>query len=101
MKIKDYRIKMGISQLELAQKLGVPPSTLFNYETGRAEPKISMLIKIADFYNVTIDELIGRETDTINLKFLNESESYLIKKILKMNQLELDKTKAYVMGLTE
>ena len=56
---------------------------------------------LADFYNVTVDELLGREADTINLKFLGETESYLIKKILKMNQLELDKTKAYVMGLTE
>ena len=101
MKIKDFRIKMGISQLELAQKLGLPPSTLFNYETGRAEPSISTLIKLADFYNVTIDELVGRETDTINLKFLSDNEAYLIKKILKMNELELAKTKAYVMGLTE
>ena len=101
MNIKDLRIKMGISQLELARQLGLPPSTLFNYETGRAEPNIATLIKLADFYNVTVDELIGRETETINLKFLGETESYLIKKILKMNQLELDKTKAYVMGLTE
>lgn len=101
MNIKDLRVKMGISQLELAKKLGLPPSTLFNYETGRAEPSISTLIKLADFYNVTIDELVGRESDTINLKFIGESESYLIKKILKMNELELAKTRAYVTGLTE
>ena len=101
MNIKKLRTKMGISQLDLAKKLGVPPSTLFNYETGRAEPNISMLIKLADFYNVSIDEIVGRETDIINLKFLDDNQAFLIKKIIKMNELQLMRAKAYVSGLTE
>ena len=99
--LKELRAKVGLSQAELSKKTGIAMTTLFNYELGKCEPKIETLIKLADFYNVSIDELVGRETDTINLKYLNESESYLIKKILKMNQLELAKTKAYVTGLME
>lgn len=101
MKLKELRTKVGISQAELSKKIGIPTTTLFNYELNKCEPSVDTLIKLADFYNITIDELVGRDADTINLKFLDETESYLIKKILKMNQLELAKTKAYVMGLTE
>ncbi len=101
MQLKEYRKKLGLSQDDIAKKLGVHNTTYGNWELGKTEPTVDTLIKLADFYNVTVDELLGREADTINLKFLGETESYLIKKILKMNQLELDKTKAYVMGLTE
>lgn len=101
MKIKELRQKMNLSQNELAKKLGMPHTTFFNYEAGKNEPNISVLVKMADFFNVTLDELVGRESEVINLKFLNEDEAYLIKKILKMDSLELAKTKAYVKGLTE
>lgn len=101
MQLKEFRKKIGLSQDDIAKKIGVHNTTYGNWELGKTEPTIDTLIKLADFYNVTVDELIGREADTINLKFLGEPEAYLIKKILKMNQLELAKTKAYVMGLTE
>ena len=101
MKIKELRQKLGISQREVSEKLEIPQTTLFSYENNVSDPNIATLIKLADFYHVTIDELIGREADSINLKFLGESEAYLIKKILKMNELELAKTRAYVTGLME
>ena len=101
MKIKELRTKMQLSQYEVAKKLDIPQTTFYNYETERNDPSIKTLIKMADFFNVSIDELVGREADTINLKYLNENEAYLIKKILKMNDLELAKTRAYVTGLTE
>ena len=101
MSLKEIRKKTGLSQDDISKKIGVHITTYGKWELGQTEPDIKNLIKLADFYNVTVDELLGREADTINLKFLGETESYLIRKILKMNQLELDKTKAYVMGLTE
>lgn len=101
MDLKEMRKQIGLSQIEVAKKLGVDNSTYNKWELSKAEPNIDTLIKMADFFNVSIDELVGRETDTINLKYLDANEAYLIRKILKMNQLELAKTKAYVMGLTE
>ncbi len=100
-KLRELRNKLGISQRELSERIGIKTTTLFNYETGLCSPSLDMLIKLADFYNISTDELLGRETDTINLNYLNSNESFLIKKILKMNELELAKTKAYVQGLTE
>ena len=101
MKLKELRMRLALSQREVAANLGISQNALHYYETGRSEPGIDTLIKLADFYNVSLDELVGRESDVINLKFLDENEAYLIKKILKMNQLELAKTRAYVTGLTE
>ena len=101
MKIRDFRLKLGLSQREVSEKLNIPQTTLFSYETDTNEPNIQTLIKLANFYNVSLDELVGREADTINLKYLDENEAYLIRKILKMNELELAKTRAYVTGLTE
>ena len=101
MNIKKFRQKLNLSQVEMANKLDIPQQTYGKYEVGRSEPNIQTLIKLADFFNCTLDELVGREADTINLKYLNENEAYLIRKILKMNELELAKTRAYVTGLTE
>lgn len=101
MDLKSFRSKLNLSQAELSKKVNIPTTTLFNYELGKCEPNIETLIKLANFYNVSLDELVGREADTINLKYLDENEAYLIRKILKMNDLELAKTRAYVTGLTE
>lgn len=101
MKMKKYRLKLNLSQRELAEKVDIPQTTLFSYENGVNKPTLDNLIKLADFFNVSLDELVGRETEIINLKYLDENEAYLIRKILKMNDLELAKTRAYVTGLTE
>lgn len=92
---------MGLSQEEVAKKLGVHNTTYGNWELGKTEPSLNDLVKLADLMNVSTDELLGRKTTIINIDALTETESYLIKKIIKMNELELARTKAYVMGLTE
>ena len=101
MNLKSFRAKLNLSQAELSKRINIPTATLFNYELGKCVPNIETLIKLANFHNVSLDELVGREADTINLKYLNDNEAYLIRKILKMNELELAKTRAYVTGLTE
>ncbi len=59
--LKHYREKVNLSKAELARLLGLKYSTYNNYEVGSSEPKIDMLIKIADLLNVSLDELLGRE----------------------------------------
>lgn len=57
--IKEARIKAGLSQKELAQIIGVAPSTFNGYESGNHDPKSEILIKIAMACNVTVDFLLG------------------------------------------
>ena len=58
--MKELRKKKGISQLRLAMELNTTQNTISRYETGEREPGITELIKIADYFNVSVDYLIGR-----------------------------------------
>ena len=60
MRLKELRKEKGISQLRLATELNTSQNTISRYETGEREPGIDELIKIADYFNVSVDYLIGR-----------------------------------------
>ena len=62
-RLKELRKKKGISQLRLATDLNTTQHTISRYETGEREPGIDELIKIADYFNVSVDYLIGRTDD--------------------------------------
>ena len=59
-RLKELRKKKGFSQLRLATDLNTTQNTISRYETGEREPGIDDLIKIADYFNVSVDYLIGR-----------------------------------------
>ena len=48
----------GLKQTELAEKIGLSWRGYQNYELGLREPKLSTLIALADFYGITVDDLI-------------------------------------------
>lgn len=60
MNLKKLRKEKGISQLKLAMDLNMTQNTISRYETGEREPGINELIKIADYFDVSIDYLVGR-----------------------------------------
>ncbi len=67
MRLKELRKQKGISQLKLALALNTNQNTISRYETGEREPGINELIKIADYFNVSIDYLLER-TDNPNIQ---------------------------------
>ena len=60
MRLKEIRSSKGISQLKIAMDLNMNQNTISRYETGEHEPGINELIKIADYFNVSIDYLLER-----------------------------------------
>lgn len=60
MKIKNLRLSRHISQQKMAIDLNMNQNTISRYETGKREPSITELIRIADYFNVSIDYLVGR-----------------------------------------
>ncbi len=60
MRLKEVRITKGISQLKLAMDLNMNQNSISRYETGEREPGISELIRIADYFNISIDYLLER-----------------------------------------
>jgi repressor LexA len=61
LRIKELRIRADKAQKDVARDLGVPPSTLSTWENGIYQPDIEMLHKLAEYYNVSIDYLLGRD----------------------------------------
>ena len=98
--LKYMRQKMGKTQKEVSNALSIPQTTLYSYESGVCDPSIDTLIKLADYYYVSIDELVGRESNNINLEALPEEEKTLIQKIMKMNQVQKAQTINFVNALT-
>ena len=62
MRLKDLRKAKGISQDQAANALGISLRAYQNYEYGQREPNIEMIFKLADFYGVSTDYLLGRDT---------------------------------------
>lgn len=59
-RIRDLREDSDKKQIELANYLNIKQSTYSDYESGKINVPIDMLIKIADFYEVSLDYLVGR-----------------------------------------
>lgn len=58
-RIKEARINKGVSMRQAAADMGFPYTTYVNYEKGVSEPNSENLVKIAVYYNVTADFLVG------------------------------------------
>ena len=56
-----YRKLLNITQEELSYKLGGSKNLVSNYENGISTPDIYTLVKLADIFDITLDELVGRE----------------------------------------
>ncbi len=60
-KIKELRIKSGLTQADVSKQLGVGESAISMWESGKRQPSAKRLRRIANLYEVTVDQLIGYE----------------------------------------
>lgn len=67
LRLKEIRKSKGITQLKMAMDLNTNQNTISRYETGEREPSLLELIKIADYFNVSVDYLLER-TDNPNMQ---------------------------------
>ncbi|EOU3548652.1 helix-turn-helix domain-containing protein [Listeria monocytogenes] len=64
-RLAELRKKKSFSQYKLAEELGFSRGQIANYEQGTREPDYQTLLKIADFFNVSTDYLLGREENKL------------------------------------
>ncbi len=67
-RLRDLREDADLTQDKLVQKLGMHKTTYTNYEQGKREPPFDFIIKIAKFYNVSIDYIAGLTNEPKKLK---------------------------------
>ena len=60
-RVKYLRQSRELNKVQFAQKMGVTKQSVSNWENDNIMPSVEMLEKIADFFNVTADYLLGRE----------------------------------------
>ena len=69
-KIKELRIEKQITQEELAKIVGITTASIGMYETNGRKPSYDVLNKIADYFGVSTDYLLGRNTESSDQSFL-------------------------------
>ena len=85
-RIRYLRETVGLRQIDVANATGIDQKTLSNYENEKTNPDSYSLIKLADFYQVTIDYLLGYST--LNLKSNNDIITKLDKIEKEINELK-------------
>lgn len=74
--IRKIRALKGISQAKLAKQLNINRASIGSYEEGRAEPKLETLLKIANLFSITVEQLVEAElkmNDLIGFKLEGEA----------------------------
>ena len=72
--IKIQRKKLGLTQSVVAKKLYVTRQTISNWEQGKSYPDLNTLVKISDFYQISIDSLLREDQDL--QEFLEQGKAY-------------------------
>lgn len=72
--LKELRKQKSLSQTDLSKMIGVSVQAYQKYEYGTAEPTFDSLCKLADFYNVTTDYLLGRKEQSSPIEQVSDIE---------------------------
>jgi len=80
--IKWLRKKLGLTQEQFAEQIGIKRSLLGAYEEGRADPRINNLIKIAELCNTSVDIIISKDVSKLSESELNTDKFKRGKEIL-------------------
>lgn len=63
LRIRDIRKKCGLTLKELGERVGVGESTMSQYETGKRQPDYEVLLRISDYFGVSVDYLLGKSDE--------------------------------------
>ena len=77
MRLKELRKELGKTQAEIAKLLNLTPVAYNRYEKELREPGINTLIKLSDYYSVSLDYLVGREFNN-EFGYLSENEKNIV-----------------------
>jgi len=89
--LKKLRTESGISQRELAENIGVSQQSINKYENHNIEPDIETLIRMADFFDTSVDYLVGhsrirRRIEPVSTYDLNKDEATVMDGFRQLNR---------------
>lgn len=83
-RIKLLRKEQGMTQEQLGDYLNLSRSSVKGYENEGVEPSLSVLVKLADIFNVSLDYLLGRTEEKNNINLLNQDAKDFLLKIIEL-----------------
>ena len=103
--LKQLRTKKGEKQIKVAMELNTTQETISSYETGRVFPSSDMLIALANYYNTSIDYILGRTKydlpiDNIKPNNITDYQFQLLNKIGQLSNTDQAKAEAFIDGLS-
>ena len=63
-RLKELRMESGLKRSEFAKEIGLPASTIANYENEIRQAPYKLLLAFSEYFNVTVDYLLGKEEDS-------------------------------------
>lgn len=106
--LKQLRMKQGLTSEELCSKIGIKGGSYRNYERNDRKPDYDTLVKLADFYGVTTDYLLGRPDakppeepldEFARKEHLKSLEKVFMKKYLALTEEQRDKVLDFLRGV--
>lgn len=107
LRLRELRLNKGFSQTKLAEILGVTYFSIGDWERGKCQPSIELLLKLSDVFECSVDYLIGREDDFGNVTIagngdeLSEQEKELLKNFNKLSIFERDSILVQIEALAK
>ncbi len=84
-RIKNHREQVGLSQSELAKRLGVTKSAVNSWESGTNSPSLNYIIKMSQIFLVSTDYLLGvNERLTVDITDLDDNQKQAVQMIIRL-----------------
>lgn len=102
-RIKELRESRHLSQQRLAIDMNVSQAMISKYELGQSEPDIQMIMKLASYFQVSTDYLLGLSDSKICVTVINlsEDEKNILYDYKRMDTIQKIKVTAYMKGLLQ
>lgn len=97
MNLEQLRLNTGLSQKCVAEKLKINQKTYWSYESGRTQPDLDTLIKLADFFNCSIDYLLGHQPQNVlYLDSLTDEQKEAVELVKQLDNRQVLKVIGYI-----
>lgn len=100
--LKILREQKNLTQEELSKAIEIKRQSISRYEIGIVEPNIETLKKLANYFDVSVDYLIGhRQNNKIDMSGLTETQKNIIRMTYELNEIDAARVESYISAKLE
>lgn len=100
-RVRELRQTRRISQLKMSMDIGVSQEAISAFERGQTVPGVSTVIRIAQYFGVTVDYLLFLSASAKYKETISVDESYVLTLYQRLTDLDKEKAKSYILGLLD